>query len=114
MKSDVFLAIPNRATRDGKRLRAMREDLVRHTGGSPTPVQAVLIDRIVMLQWQSMQLDRAAATATGALAVQFAERSTAMANAIGRALSRLGLEPAIARPPTPQEALAAFRKAHPV
>jgi hypothetical protein len=93
-KPDVFLAIPSRGTRDGKRLRALRADLVRHVGGAPSAVQSVLIDRIVMLQWQAIQMDRASADMTAPQAALIADRAVSLANTIGRALARLGLQSA--------------------
>jgi hypothetical protein len=99
-KRDPFLAtLPGLGTRDGRRLRALRADLVAHCGGAPTAPQGLLIDRVVMLTWQSVQLDRAAAKATGPDAVQVAESAMAITNTIGRALCRLGLDAA----PRPRE-----------
>jgi hypothetical protein len=95
-KPDVFLSIPNRSTRDGRRLRELHADLVKHVGGAPNAVQAVLIGRITMLQWQAIQLDRTAATATGEQAISIADRADKLANTIGRALARLGLQGAAA------------------
>ena len=80
----------------------MQDELVRHVGGSPSGPQALLINRIVQLQWQCVLLDRAAVSATGEAAVQLADRAVIMANALGRTLARLGLD---AAPPPPPKLL---------
>ncbi|HVY14490.1 MAG TPA: hypothetical protein VHB27_04635 [Rhodopila sp.] len=109
---DPFLAIPNARTREGKALRVRRATLIAHCGTAPSATQAILIDRIINLEWQSMQLDRLAARASGAETIDMLERADKLANTLGRCLARLGLEAAAARKLTPEEALAAIRLMH--
>jgi hypothetical protein len=103
-----FLAIPNARCREGKALRMQRAALITHCGGAPSAVQMTLVDRIVMLTWQSMQIDRLAATATGTEAIELLERSAGLANTLGRALARLGLDAAPPPRPTHAEWLASL------
>jgi hypothetical protein len=104
-----FLAIPNARCREGKALRTRRAELVAHCGGAPSAVQMTLIDRIIMLTWQSMQVDRLSASATGQQAIDLLERADKLANTLGRALSRLGLEAQAPAEPSLRDTLAALR-----
>jgi hypothetical protein len=108
-----FLAIPDGRCRDGRALRIRRAALVAHCGGTPSAVQAILIDRAINLEWQSMQLDRLAAAATGQQAIDLLEQSDKLANTLGRCLTRLGLGRAKAKPLTAAQYLAARAAASP-
>lgn len=105
-----FLAIPNARCRDGKALRTRRAELIAHCGGTPSAVQMTLIDRIVMLTWQSMQVDRLSASATGQQAIDLLERADKLANTLGRALTRLGLDAAPAPKQSHAEWLASLSR----
>jgi hypothetical protein len=94
----VIPGLPTGRIKEGRRLQAFRADLIRHVGGAPTKVQAVLIDRATMLQCHVSRMD-IQALVTGGMSDHASRQYLAWSNTLTRTLARLGLEAA----PRPRE-----------
>jgi hypothetical protein len=94
----VIPGLPTGRIKEGRRLQAFRADLIRHVGGVPTKVQAVLIDRATMLQCHVSRMD-IQALVTGGMSDHASRQYLAWSNTLTRTLARLGLEAA----PRPRE-----------
>jgi hypothetical protein len=79
----------------------MREELIRHLGGTVTPPQRAMIERAAMLQLRCAALDRK--ILDGTFSEYDAKTYLAFSNSLTRTLARLGLEPQAAKPPTPAD-----------
>ena len=75
-----------------------------------------MIERIAMtlLRIELMDRDALQSDTPGVITERQSRDYLGWVNTAGRLLRSLGLEAASSRPPTPQEALAAFRKANPL
>jgi hypothetical protein len=86
-------------------LRDRRRRLVQHIGGRPTDVQAVIIDRIVAIEWSVNRL-QARLDEEGELSPHSARALLAFHNHLRLLTRELGLRPTKARAPTLAEHLA--------
>jgi hypothetical protein len=96
----VIPGLPTGRIKEGRRLQAFRADLIRHVGGAPTKVQAVLIDRATMLQCHVSRMDIQALVA-GGMSDHASRQYLAWSNTLTRTLARLGLD--AAPPPPPRQ-----------
>jgi hypothetical protein len=94
--------------REARLMQRVREDLLRHIGGSPSAVQRALVDRVAILSLHVALFD-ARALKAGGLSERDSRQYLAYSNSLGRALRQLGIKGAAARGPTLQEALAEGR-----
>jgi hypothetical protein len=93
-------------SRSGRYLARCREELHRHLGDNPSPVQQALVERIAMIQLRLMLLDEKAAS--GASLTGSEERAyTSLSSALARMVRSLGMKAAAARPPSLAEYMAA-------
>jgi hypothetical protein len=103
------LAKPDGRTREARYMRGVRDGLVRHVG-SPSAVEAQLIERAAMLSLHVALFDRRA-IANGGLSARDAREYLALHNSLVRTLARLGLKGAAQRPPSLAERLRAVTAA---
>jgi hypothetical protein len=99
-------------TKEARLANSLRRELTAHVGGNPSIAQRLLIDQAAKIQLRIAMMDREG-TDTGMSERRQVEYLAWCGN-LTRLLRDLGLEAASERPPTPQEALASFRKAHPI
>jgi hypothetical protein len=85
-------------TREAALLRETRARLIEHVGGSPSAVQAELIERAAQLTLKVAQLD--AKLDAGAMTDHDHRHYLAWSNALTRTLSKLGLKGAAERAPS--------------
>lgn len=78
-------------TKEARFLRDTRADLLRHVGGTPTVVQAALIERAVILSLRVAQMDAKAADG-GVLTEHDSRTYLAWSNHLTRTLRQLGLK----------------------
>ena len=93
-------------TKEGQLARAIRGDLVRHVGGSPSAAQEILISRITMLLVHLAHLDERAMR-DGGLSPHASREYLSWHSTVARSLRVLGLKGEAAKPPTLAEILAA-------
>jgi hypothetical protein len=79
-------------------LREVREALIRHVGGKPSPTQAVIIERVAWLSLRCSQIDKK--VMAGTLTDYDAKSALAWSLAIQRSCKLLGLQSTDAAPPT--------------
>jgi hypothetical protein len=79
-------------------LREVREALVKHCGGNPSPTQAVIIERVAWLSLRCSQIDRK--VIEGTLTDYDAKSALAWSPAIQRSCKLLGLQSTDAEPPS--------------
>jgi len=101
------LAMMDGRSREALFMRARRHELTAHIGGSPTVVQAALIERCAWLSLRVALLDEKMVASE--LTDHDNRAYLARSNSLARALKLLGVKGVEARPPTLQEALAAGR-----
>jgi hypothetical protein len=80
-------------SREGRFLAACRYELAEHVGGSPSPAERVLIDRLAWLQLHVMLIDEKAA-AGSPMSPHDQRAYLAFSNAISRGMRALGLKAA--------------------
>jgi hypothetical protein len=79
-------------------MRRVRRELVAHVGGRPNAVERQLIERAVRLSLALELYDEMMMHEASFLAKDH-NKYVAMSNALGRALTRLGIKAADAKPP---------------
>jgi hypothetical protein len=84
-------------------LREVREVLVKHCGGNPSPTQAVIIERVAWLSLRCSQIDKK--LMAGTLTDYDAKSALAWSLAIQRSCKLLGLQSTDAAPPSPADVL---------
>jgi hypothetical protein len=94
----------DRRTHEAKLFEAFRTDLIAHVGGSPSVVEAALIERCAWVRLRLAMMD--SKVASGSFTEQDSAVYLAWANTLGRLLARLGLQQAPAPQPTLQQVLA--------
>jgi len=92
-------------SREGRFLAACRDELTQHVGGSPSPAERVLIDRLSWLQLHVLLIDEKAAGGSP-MGAHDQRAYMAFSNAISRGMRQLGLKGTAPRPPTLAEHLA--------
>lgn len=102
------LAKLDRRTRESRAMEALREALIAHVGGTPSAVEAALIERCVTLALYVSLFDRKA-FANGGLSERDAQQYLAYHNTLTRSLARLGLKGAPAPVPTLEDYMAKKR-----
>lgn len=85
-------------SREGRYLGRIRQELVRHLGGNPSPVERQIIDRVAMLQLKLAQLDEKATS--GGLSEFELRAYTSLSSGLHRSLRALGIKGAPAKAPT--------------
>ena len=93
-------------SQEGKLLRAIRTDLMRHVGGSPSALQRILIERAAMLSLHIARMD-VVVLKNEEMSDQASMRYLSWNNALTRTLCALGLEPPPSVSPKP-DAFAVF------
>jgi hypothetical protein len=88
---EIVLARPDMRSREGRLLKQMRRELIRHCGGRVTPVQRALIERAAMLQLRCAALDRKILDET--FSEYDAKTYLAFSNSLAGAWSRSALSP---------------------
>jgi hypothetical protein len=78
-------------TPEGKLIRDVRADLVKHVGGSPSATQRALIERAVMLTVQLARMD-AKALEDGVMSGHATREYLAWSNTLTRTLKTLGMK----------------------
>lgn len=91
-------------TIEGRLIRDVRADLMKHVGGKPSATQRALIERAVMLTVQLSRMD-AKALRDGAMSDCASREYLAWSNTLTRTLKALGLK----GPPERQRTLAEVR-----
>ncbi|NPD68926.1 hypothetical protein HN018_02850 [Lichenicola cladoniae] len=89
--SAVALAKLDGRTRQGRLLRDIRADLVKHVGGSPSATERILIDQAAQLRLRLALMD---AEDAGVLSERNAREYLSWSSALGRMLRQLGLKAA--------------------
>jgi hypothetical protein len=69
-------------------LTEYREQLIQHCGGKPNPVQALLIDRAIMLSAHLQRMDRSLMTEGGLPSARY----VSLSNALTRTARALGVD----------------------
>jgi hypothetical protein len=100
-------------SREARALRRFRAQLIAHVGGNPNVAQEAMIQSICQLRLRLLALDQSFAR-LGTMTETESRHYRGWTSTFHAALRDLGLEAAKDRKPTPQEALAAFRTAHPL
>jgi hypothetical protein len=100
----------NGNSREAKFIRAYEAMLIEHVGGSPSIVQRALIIRAARLACHLELWDQRTIPNGGAVSATGHNHYIQWANALGRTLARLGLQPTAPRAPTLAEALAEARR----
>ena len=95
-------------TPEGRFLKDVRADLVRHVGGKPTTAQRVLIERACMLQLQLARMD-AKALETGAMSAHASREYLAWCNSLRRCMAELGMKGEPPPAPTLADIMASIR-----
>ena len=86
-------------TREARRLKQIRAELVQHLGGSPSPTQKIMIDRSAILLLRLEIMDREALG--GAVMSDHDQRAfLGWSNSLARMLRHLGLKGAAGKAPT--------------
>jgi hypothetical protein len=80
-------------TIEGRLIRDVRADLIKHVGGKPSATQRVLIERAVMLTVQLGRMD-AKALSEGAMSGHATAEYLAWSNTLTRTMKALGLKAA--------------------
>ena len=80
-------------TKEGRLMRRLRDDLVAHVGGNPSPTQRALIDRAVALSLRLALMDRHTFAAGPVMSEKDGREYLAWSNALERTMRRLGLAP---------------------
>jgi len=93
------------ATTKARFLRDRRRRLVRHLGGRPSDIQAVIVDRIAAIEWSVCRLH--ARLDDGELSQHGARELLAFHNHLRLLTRELGMKPVAPRQPTLAEYLAA-------
>jgi len=86
-------------TAEGRLIRDVRADLIKHVGGAPSAPARALIERAVMLTVQLARMD-AKALRDGAMSEHASREYLAWSNTLTRTMKALGLKAAPAKPPT--------------
>jgi hypothetical protein len=110
--SNATLAKLDQRTKEARLANSLRKELTAHVGGNPSIAQRLLIDQACQLQLRIAMMDREG-TDTG-MSERRQVEYLAWCGKLTLIVDKLGLQAASSRPPTPQEALAAFRKANPI
>jgi hypothetical protein len=76
-------------TAEGRLIRDVRRDLIKHVGGEPSATQRVMIERAVMLTVQLGRMD-AKALADGAMSEHASREYLAWSNTLTRTMKALG------------------------
>lgn len=92
-------------TSEGRLIREVRADLIKHVGGAPSATQRALIERAVMLTVQLARMD-AKSLAGGAMSDHASREYLAWSNTLTRTMKALGLKGAADRAPTIKDFLA--------
>lgn len=87
----------DRRSHQARLVRAFREELAAHVGGSPSAIQRVLIDRAAVLQLRIALMDRDT-LATGAISERNGREYVVWTNSLTRVLAAIG-PPAKTSPP---------------
>ena len=95
-------------TAEGRLIRDVRADLIKHVGGAPSATQRVLIERAVMLTVQLGRMD-AKSLVDGVMSDHASREYLAWSNTLTRTMKALGLK----GPPERQRTLAEVRAAQP-
>jgi hypothetical protein len=93
-------------TIEGRFIRDVRSDLIKHVGGTPSTTQRVLIERAVMLTVQLARMD-AKSLSEGAMSGHATAEYLAWSNTLTRTMKALGIKGASERTPSLQDYLAA-------
>jgi hypothetical protein len=93
-------------TKEARLLRRIREELVAHVGGSPSPPQRLMIERAASLSLRIALMDQKF-TETGTTTDVDARSYLAWSNTLTRLMRHLGLKGASQQPPSLQDYLAA-------
>ena len=98
-----MLAKLDQRTREARILHDTREALTEHVGGSPSAVEAALIERAAQLTIKLARLD--AEIAAGVLSDYSTRYYICWSNTLTRTLGRLGTKPAATRGPSFEDVL---------
>lgn len=79
----------DRRSHEARLIRAFREELTAHVGGSPSATQRVLIDRAAVLQLRLALMDRTSLTTPG-MTEKNGREYVCWTNALTRVLAALG------------------------
>ncbi len=93
------LAKLDRRTREARLMEETRSRLIKHLGGTPTPVEAAIVDRCALLTLYVAIFDRRTLETGRGLSDRDARQYLAYSNALARHLRLLGLKSA--PPPAP-------------
>ena len=86
-------------TIEGRLIRDVRADLLRHVGDAPSATQRALVERAVMLSVQLARMD-AKALRDGAMSDHASREYLAWSNTLTRTMKALGLKGAPPKPKT--------------
>jgi hypothetical protein len=86
-------------------MRRVRADLVSHVGGNPCATQRMLIERAVMLSLKVALLDKKLTAGHDFTQID-SNTYLAWSNSLQRCLRDLGVQPAVAKPPSLADHLA--------
>lgn len=100
------LAKLDRRTREARLMEEVRDELVKHVGGSPSATQAALIERAVWLSLHIAMMDARIADA-GAMTDCDSRTYLAWSNTLARTLAHLGLQAVPTKAPSLADHLAA-------
>ena len=108
---DAMIAKPKRRTMESRFLEKTRADLTSHVGGTPTPTQKLMIERIAMTLLRIELMDRdALRDRAGILSDTQTKNYLAWSNTVSRMLRSLGLEAPEAKVSRPDTAWPALRE----
>jgi hypothetical protein len=93
---------------EAKLMKAVRDELTQHIGGTATISQRMLIDRAATLSLRLRLLDRLTLSDAG-LSEKNAREAVCWENALRRTLTTLGMKAAAQPPPSLQDYLASKR-----
>lgn len=96
------IAVLDGRTKEAALLRKVRADLTAHVGGNPSATQRMLIDRAARLTLHCELFERRLIE-SGPLSERDGRDYLAYSNALGRTLALLGMKPATAAPPSPEQ-----------
>jgi hypothetical protein len=103
------LATLDGRTREARFIAALRADLIRHVGGSPSVTEAELIDMACDTAFEIEAMKRRRAERDATLSLHDHKAFLAYQNTLRRTLAQLGMKGAAERPRTLAEHLAASR-----
>ena len=93
-------------------MAGVRESLIAHLGGSPSPVELRLIDRAALLSLHIAMFDQLALASGAPLSERDSRAYLGFSNSLTRLLARLGIKGAKPSPPSLVDVLAGIAAEH--